>query len=456
MLKKKANPPHRGRFVLLLAVLLTVIGIRYSFQIDIPRAVFVGMIIVIALLGDRNEIISLIVCCIPLHESVDLFYSVVSCVLIYFLKFHRTIRINSSIMVFLIMFVWELLHYLGAQFSPVEFLSAMIPLIVLAVFMCMDKSDLDYPLVVRSLSFTTLSAAASLLLNFLYKYDFNFLLAVSKLQRLGVAMEESGAGSALLGGMINPNSLGVICVLATTGLMQIRSMRQGTRTDMILACLIVVFGALTASRTYLVCLAAMVVLLALSYGETAGQRMRFMGLLVMLGILAYAILRIVFPDLLEYYFGRFLEKDITTGRADLMTHYHAFIMDNPSVLCFGIGLQDFSTRLVEGYRVSFNAPHNSIQELIIAWGMPGILMLTAMVFAMYRTSIRFRSPGKLLNSIPLLIILLKGMAGQMINSAYTMLAFSFAYLSLCVDMAPREENEEQAKTRRDSPKTGTE
>lgn len=438
MLKNTVNTPSRKRFAILLGFLLSVIAVRYAFQIDIPRLFFTLVIIVIALLGDRNEIMALIICCIPLHESVDLFYSLVSCVLVYILRFHRSIRINSGISVFFLMMIWELLHCFGSSFSPVQFLSSMIPLIVLAVIMCADTSDLDYPLVVRSLSYTTLSVAATLFLKLLNTHDFNFVAAVTGLQRLGIVIE-GAEQSSLVGGLINPNALGIICVLAATGLMQLLNMKAGTRSDMIVACTVIVFGALTASRTFLVCLAFMAILLVATSGETLGKKLQFAGILVLLVLLAAAVLYILFPDLLEYYIGRFLVKDITTGRMGLMQQYHEFITKNLRVLCFGIGLQDFNTRLVEVYRAAYHVPHNSIQELTAAWGIPGVFLFAEMIFAMYRTSGRLWSRKKLLHSIPLLIILLKGMAGQMINSYYTMLAFSYAYLSLCADLKDRKE-----------------
>jgi O-antigen ligase len=158
-----------------------------------------------------------------------------------------------------------------------------------------------------------------------------------------------------------------------------------------------------------------------------------------LALLVFAALSLVFPDLLSYYVGRFIKGDITTGRLDLMQLYHEYIMENPIVFAFGIGLQDFSLRLVEIYRIAFNAPHNVIQELIVAWGIPGIFLFTAMIFCMYRVSGRLWTRKKLLNSIPLLIVLLKGLAGQMITSAYTMLALSYAYLSLSTALTPTED-----------------
>lgn len=437
---KGSSIPNRGRFTCLLALLLTAIAIRYAFQIDIPRIVFTVLFILIALLGDRNEICALIICCVPLHESVDMFYTLVACVLIYVFKFHRSLRVNASILIFLLMIIWELLHCFGLSFSPIQFLSSIIPLIVLTVFLCMDHSDLDYPLIVRALSCTTLSVAFTLLLNLLYISGFDFLYAVAKLQRLGLAAEGSSVGSSLVGGLINPNSLGIICVLAATGLLQLRNAKTGTKADLLLACTIIVFGALTASRTYLVCLVAMAALLVVANGKTIGQKLRFMGMLVLLGILAFAALAILFPDLLAYYIGRFSGSDLTTGRTDLMQQYHEYLMDNPSVLFFGIGLQDFGMRLVEIYRAANHVPHNSIQELVLAWGIPGMLLFAAMILCMYHASGKFFTKKSLLNAIPLLLILLKGLAGQMLNSAYTMLAFSYAFLSLCADLTPKDEN----------------
>ena len=101
MLNTSAASPKRTRFICLLGVLLTALAIRYAFQINIPRILLTILIFLIALLGDRNEIIALIICCIPLHEAVNLFYSLVGCVCVYLIKFHRSIRVGSSILVLL-------------------------------------------------------------------------------------------------------------------------------------------------------------------------------------------------------------------------------------------------------------------------------------------------------------------------------------------------------------------
>lgn len=422
-----------------MGLLLAAIAIRYAFQINIPRILLTVIIILIAMLGDRNEIISLIICCIPLHEAVNMFYSLVGCISIYLLKFHQSIRVNSSILALLLMLIWELLHCLVTSFSGARFLSTIIPLIVLAVFMCMDMSELDYPLVVRTLSYATLSVAVTLFLNQLYRYDYNVVVALANLKRLGIVLENDDS-LALTGALINPNSVGIVSVLCATGLIQIRNLQQRNLGNSLLIGALMLFGALTASRTYLACLAAMMILLIMAGGGTIEKKIRFIVSLAVMMVLVFLVLSIVFPDLLEYYISRFTKGDISTGRFDLMQAYHKYIMDNPGVLAFGIGLQDYGFRLVEAERIAINVPHNAIQEVIIAWGIPGIALFALIFFYMYRASGRLQAKNKLLHSIPLLIILLKGMAGQMLTSAYTLLALSYAYLSLCADLLPNQPN----------------
>ena len=68
-----------------------------------------------------------------------------------------------------------------------------------------------------------------------------------------------------------------------------------------------------------------------------------------------------------------------------------------------------------------------------------MLLFAGLFVSMLCDSQRRNRKLSLLNMIPLIIILFKGMAGQMLTSSYTMMALSFAYLSLCMDMTPREE-----------------
>lgn len=421
---------HR-RFYCLLALLLGLISLRYALQINIPPVLFLAIIVCMALLGDLNEIIGIIICCIALHASIDLFYALAFCIFIIAVKYPRDIRINPSVVPIFAMIVWELLHCFRADFSVMAYISSCIPLLILAIFMCIDVRKIDYSFIARAFAITLVVICLSLLLKLLYLSGFNILKTFAGIRRLGNDASEISLDGK---GTIQTNTLGILCVLATTFLMQLRMAGAGSPRDLMLVAFLMVFGALTASRTYLVCLALMLLLLLFCQRGPLKKKLRFVGSVGLLVLAAVIMLYLFFPDLVEYYISRFQVKDITTGRDVLMIKYGEFILDNPKVLFFGLGLNCFQEDLLTVHQIASVMPHNGIQELIIAWGLPGLILFIILWGTMIWRSRHFCPNQKLINYIPLIIILAKSQAGQMLNSAYTMLAFAYAYLSLCTDL----------------------
>lgn len=433
------NKTKHNRFYIILVALLTTIFIRYAFQTNIPRFIYLFLIILAAAIGNPSEIMAMCMCCIPLHEVIDFFYAVVICIAFYVFKNYRHLKINTSAFAIIPIILWELLHCFDPNFSPTEFLIPVVPLVALAVFMCIDSDEYDYAFIVRVFAITTVILCITLLTKVLYASNFNFAKAILGLQRLGFETERQKLSTNT--GEINPNTLGIICVLATTGLMQLRTKSKDRKSDILLAITLMVFGALTSSRTYLVCLVAMFMLLVCAQEGGFKSKLRLIGTIFMVLIIALSILYLLFPDLLQYYFSRFLEEDITTGRFTLMKIYHNFIMSDPKVLFFGIGLNKFDEKVLSVYRVtSRHVPHNGIQELVASWGLPGLVFFVALLLGMFFQSKKHSKSQKLMNFIPILILLLKIQAGQLFRSAYTMLAFSYAYLSMCQNFELEEES----------------
>lgn len=423
------------RFYTLILALIVLLFARYGLEIGIPRIVLTGTIALIAVLGNRNEIMAIAMCCIPLHEAVDFFYAVVACSGVYVLKYHREIRINLGVILVMAMICWELLHDFSADFSLRGFLVSVTPLIFLAVLLCLDVSELDYAFIVRTMTAMVATICLVLLTNLIVRANFNLAAAIAGLRRLGQVTETD----AVLGGAIHPNSLGIICVITIAGLMQLRAVGRNRGTDLVWMIILLVFGALTSSRTFLVCLLLMALLLVMAQPGDFRKKMRLLLMLALIAAVALLLLSWLFPELLGYYIKRFQVDDITTGRDVLMIDYHRFISDNPRVMFFGVGLQDYGTKLTVLYRVSNNVPHNSIQEIVVAWGLPGLLLIILLCLTLYRRSGKYSGGNKLLNQIPFLIIIAKSMAGQLLTSYYTVLALSYAYLSLCQDFTPKEE-----------------
>lgn len=421
-------------FRILLGLLLGGCFVRYSLQVNIPPAALLAVSVLIALLGDRDETIALCICMIPLDTSVQYTYVLLAALALYMVKFSRTVRFNLTIVPVLLMILWELLHCFGEPFSIPGFISDCLPLLLLAVLMCAGDQKLDYDFIVRALAVSVAAMCLCLLGRLLYVAGFDLGATFSGLRRLGLDTGETNL--AITGGQQNPNTLGIQCVLAMTGLIQLRGSGRNKSGDGALILFLLVFGALTSSRTYLACLAIMAVLLVLSQKGSLSGKLKFMGGVVLVLLAAVLLLALFFPELLEFYYSRFFVEDISTGRTDLMVAYHEFVMSDPEVLFFGVGLHDFISKILEQYRVASVVPHNGIQELVIVWGIPGLLMFLLLWAAMILRSRQLNEKQSLIHYIPLLVLLAKVQVGQMLDSPYTMLAFSYAYLSLCADITP--------------------
>ena len=421
----------RWLFWSLLGTLLLMIMVRYAFQTDVPRVLFLAIISLVAFCGDRSQIVALCMCFIPMHESIDFYYALVICIAVYMFKYLKSVRFGYNLLIVLAIAVWELLHCFSTSFDIVKFLVYIVPFIVLAVLIASDVKELDYPFIVRAFAYSTLGITLILFIRVLFFADFNFALALSQLQRMGSDLHSGIEEVAVSGGQINPNSLGIIAVLASTGLMQLRSVNKSKKSDMIVMCATLALAALGTSRTYLACLVLMVILLVFSEKGTIVNKLRLILVLFLVIAVAVVAMAILFPETFAFYITRFLTEDITTGRDDLFKNYHYFIENNPKVMFFGVGLQDFGDRLINYYRVANNGPHNFVQEIVVAWGIPGLLLLAIQFFSMYWSSRKANAKITLLNWIPLIIIIFKSLAGQLLTSSYTMLALAFAYLSLC-------------------------
>lgn len=417
----------------LLGLLLGACFVRYALQVNIPVAVLLAVTVLMALLGDRDELIALCLCMIPLHTSVQYTYVLLFALVIYLVKFSGGVRINLSVVPVLLMFLWELLHCFGEPFSPVTFVRNSITLILLAVVMCAGNQKFDYDFIVRALVVSIAAMCLCLLGRLLYVAHFDLAAMLSGLRRLGLDTESSHL--VITGGQQNPNTLGILCVLAITGLMQIRFSGRKKPGDGLLILFLLVFGALTSSRTYLACLAIMAVLLLFSQKGSLAGKLKLIGSILLAVLAVVVLLALAFPELLEFYYSRFFVKDITTGRTDLMIIYHKFIVSDPKVLFFGVGLYDFLPKMLDRYRVASVVPHNGIQELVIAWGLTGVLLFGLLWGAMILRSRQLNKKQSLLHFVPLLILLAKIQVGQMLDSPYTMMAFSYAYLSLCADLS---------------------
>lgn len=420
---------RRTLFYSLFGLLMVLIFAKYALQVGFPRETFLLVVLAAVCLGTKDEIIAMNISLIPLHENIDMHIATMICVAAYALKFKENVKINQRIIPIILMVIWELMHCFQGEFSVINFAGAFVPFLLCGLLMWTDAKKLDYAFIARCFAFSAFSVGIMLMGKIGYESGFNIEAVLLSMQRLGV----SGEGTDNKQVFINPNSLGIICTLSVSGLLQIFMTGKKRISDVIMMVAILIIGALTISKTYIVLVAGMGVLFIMAQKKDMKSKIKMLFGILAVVIVTIVLLALIFPNVLPMFIRRFSSSDITTGRTDLMVYYDEFIRSSVENMMFGVGLQDFGYKLTVQNGVATHVPHNGIQEIIVAWGIPGLIFFGMFILDLIAGSRRENPHQKLLNYIPLILVLVKVQAGQIITSGYTMLTLAYCYLSLCHD-----------------------
>lgn len=424
----------RAAFSCLFGLLMVMIFVRYVLQIMFPWELLLVIVAMLALVGDQNEIIAMCLCGAPLYTSMQYIYAVVICLALYILKYGKELRINSHIMPVILLLLWEWLHSFDRYSSAVGAVRAMVPLLLCAFLMCCPRDKIDYAFVSRVFALCTSVMCLIVLSKIVIGAGFNLQLAFSNMQRFGM----SGSATESLGADFNPNFLGFLCILGITAMFQLRLEKEGKLSDMVMAIFLMLCGLMTLSRTYLLCLVLMAMLLVVANGFSVKKLLKLSAGAVACGALLFLILLLFFPAVVEDWVGRFQVADITSGRLELMARYHERIFEHADIYMFGIGIQSVTDKVVARFGPSkilgTVVPHNSIQEMIFCWGIPGLLMFIVFLCSMVKSARQKNPEIRLLNYIPLILLLIKTQAGQLISTPANVMLLSLTYLSMCCKM----------------------
>ena len=430
------NASFKYRFYALFSLLIFLLFLNYVLLIPIPGLIFIGVLVLTAFLGDRNEIISVCICCIPLCTAIKWHYVIFCCVIIFLFKYGKEVKLDFGVIPIFLIIIWEFFHcFLNEANLKMIITFPFVYLFFIVLFFSRNIKSIDYAFVVKNFAIMVFAVCCILTMRLIIQYDFNLDIAFINMRRLGLTDEEVG------GLIINPNSLGIQCVLAIGGLIQMRTTGRKKIRDIFLIVLILVLGALTGSRTYLACLLILgVYLLAVSKGGIKTKIKAFV-IGIICTLVSVLLLYLIFPTALETFVLRLNVEDITSGRNSLFVLYSEYIFSSPKVFLWGLGSLNLGDKISELDMINI-VPHNGIQEICVAWGIPGLIFFAAMIFVMIRRSKQENPHQAGLNYLLLVILFAKIMVGQVITSSYTMLSFALIYLSLCQDFSINRQTEQ--------------
>jgi hypothetical protein len=423
------------KFYLFLAIMLLALFFRNAFSVNIPVYVFLILSAFPIVFGGQNHILAFAACCIPMSTGFQYKYVLFMCVIVHLLKCKGKLKISVAVVPVLLMMVWELFHAFYGQFSINEYFRSFAELIILALALCMDMEDIDYKLVLRSLAISTVGVCLIMLYLQLQSNGFSFQNVISRGYH-NFRFGTTNTTAENFGLNFNSNGLGFICNLSLTGMLVLFVRREYTTFDMVLLIVSALFGLMTLSRTFVVCLAFIVICFLLSFSGT--RKKKALNILIIAAIVGATILILkhYMPQVYNNLILRFNETDILNGRDTLITFYNKHIFSSLPYFLFGIGLQDFQGKLSAIYGGTVQVCHNGLQEVWVAWGIVGVVFFVWAIFAMIRQSKLYSRKKMSYQYIPLGFMLLSTSAGQLIRSELALLSLTLIYVCLC--MKPKE------------------
>lgn len=425
-------------FPLGLLCIIFMLFLRDYVGLAIPSIFFLLLTTFIALFGDKSDIINICVCLVPMLNAFQTKYALMIAMIAYFIRFgekKQKIVANMIIFPFMCLVIWEIIHGLAGEFSPIEIIRLFVELLFCLFVVSISYKDLNFNSMARSLAFTTICICFIILLVQLKQTHYQINLLFSGVYRFGYGVNRDSLSVGF-----NPNVLSFICFSSIECLCFVYYKKESKITDNIMIILLILFGLLTMSKKFIIC-GAIFTIIFMFEQKTLGKKIKYIISLSVLGIITLLILSRAFPSVADMIISRFQVDDISTGRIDITNFYNNQIVSSPKLAWFGVGYYKYAEKLNTMFPGS-SIPHNWVQELVVMWGIPGLLVFCWFIKDIISSGIRVNKDAKFANFIPLIMILFFSMAAQLVSSTILVMLIAVSYFCLSENIDKNVRNRE--------------
>ena len=369
---------------------------------------------------------------VPFNSGLALYYVQVCFALSMLCKMRFRIPRSHSLSVLLVFLLWELAHlilvecYSSALIIVMEFGFAIV-LLSFVLFVQRFDFDRGYDELVNSWVLSVLLSCAVLYAKYIKYYGLNGAFSASR----GIGSLPTDGPYSLV---INPNGVSRLCFFSILLILvryYYRDRCKGTKKILSLLCLalLVLFGVSSLSMSFIVMTPVFTALFFLGAILRCKNASAYLSFIVLLGLVLtvmYLLASTYFEAYIERLYGELVsDKDISGGRLDIYQTYGQMFIGRPLVLLLGVGLQDYPAKLVGlGGLQKPVAAHNVILEVVAAWGLVGLALITYFFYSLLK-DLRCR-PGLLRNwlaCIPGLGILMFAHTGNFFLGHYYVTPF---------------------------------
>lgn len=433
------------RFIALMMGFCTITLLRVALSINIPVIIYIAYAVILSALITKEEQIAFICSQIAFTSFLQYRYVLLISILFLLVKKRKRKYHYRYMVPLLLMVIWELLHAHISGLQLYGFLQEFAELLTLTVILIDEPNDYADGLPFRTLGYSAIFALIMDVIASIKLYGFSF----TSLGRLGDSSVNAGVSIGDFQGVINPNEAGVMCLMAIGGLLLVQQLDTPKLADRAATIVLLIFALLTQSRSALLCIFLMIILYTVindHQGYIAKNKL-------MISIIAMAVVPLIlcvfFGDYLLAFLERFGEADISHGRAAIFNFYHMHLLSRSLYWIFGIGLYRYNSTITklygdlwkdypglgryadEKWTIIYKVSHNSIQEVLVVWGIIGLLLVIMLLFMMFRHKKMHLSKH---NYILPGILFLYSLFGQVLSSGIMLLGMIF--ILICLEYNP--------------------
>ena len=263
--------------------LLALLFAKNGLDMAIPMKGILLVAIAPAFFASPTQMIAMALAFIPLGSGFQYKYALMAYVLIGIVRFGSQMHFSKLTFPLIVMILWEMLHVVVGEMEINELMRGFAEFVFLWFISCQKLKDLEIRVIARSLAIAVVGVCCITM----------YMQTTLVMGDVSDVLSQGSDGSYRFGNnnnkeeelfslVFNPNQLGFICNLAIAALLVLMRLRKSTLIDVVMLSLCVTFGSFTLSRTFLVCLAFLLISFILLSTNSLRKRVFYIILLTLL------------------------------------------------------------------------------------------------------------------------------------------------------------------------------
>lgn len=409
-------------FTIYLVTFASLIILRDVFSVDIPNIVFILIATLFFLLSDLNKIIAFIVFIIPISSGVPYTFITFIALIIILLKHRNQFLFNWTILIPLVLISIEAIHLYHIHSNVTEFVRLAIFILFISIILLNKIENYSHLHIIQAFIMGYVLAGVDILWQ-TFK-SVNFTQFVSVANRLGT-IQQFNSDRLLVSP--NVNTLGLFSIMTIVLILIL--IYQNGKNKYLLPILFFAFliGYMTLSRSFIITLAIIIIIFFLVTSKNFNKLIKNIFILCITGVLIILLLKTTFADVTESLISRFEVEDMSNGRNSISEYYHNILLNDTRKLIFGVGIVNYDVKTNSKF-----SSHNATQEVVIAWGIIGLTIVTLFIFLIYQNGVRqITERNKIkIYFLPFFALLLFIQSGQFFSARALLLLLIVCFCSL--------------------------